>query len=235
MQRYFMKEDYQEKDLYKVADENYHHIVRVMRMTPNDHCYLVFQNKTAILAEIVEIDSTSVYFKEISKEEMDKELPIEVTIACGLPKGDKLEWIVQKGTELGGNQFIGFPAKTSVVKWDHKKRAAKEKRLQKIATEAAEQSHRQQTPSVSLVEKTQEIIAQFDSYDTVLVAYEESARQGEKSQLAPLASQAHVCVCSLDLKVALHRKKLNNFCRLGRNFAGWVREFYEQKQHRCIF
>ena len=41
-------------------------------MTPNDRCYLVFQNKTAILAEIVEIDSTSVYFKEISKEEMDK-------------------------------------------------------------------------------------------------------------------------------------------------------------------
>ena len=56
-----------------------------------------------------------------------------------------------KGTELGGNQFIGFPAKTSVVKWDHK-RAAKEKDY-KIATEAAEQSHRQQTPSVSLVEK----------------------------------------------------------------------------------
>ncbi|MBU5557368.1 16S rRNA (uracil(1498)-N(3))-methyltransferase, partial [Enterococcus sp. S157_ASV_20] len=72
--------------------------------------------------------------------------------------------------------------------WDHKKRAAKEKRLQKIATEAAEQSHRQQTPSVSLVEKTQEIIAQFDSYDTVLVAYEESAKQGEKSQLAQVLS-----------------------------------------------
>ena len=54
------------------------------------------------------------------------------------------------------------------------------KKITKIATEAAEQSHRQQTPSVSLVEKTQEIIAQFDSYDTVLVAYEESAKQGEK-------------------------------------------------------
>ena len=105
MQRYFMKEDYQEKDLYKVADENYHHIVRVMRMTPNDRCYLVFQNKTAILAEIVEIDSTSVYFKEISKEEMDKELPIEVTIACGLPKGDKLEWIVQSVYRLSCENF----------------------------------------------------------------------------------------------------------------------------------
>lgn len=60
------------------------------------------------------------------------------------------------------------------------KKSSQRKRLQKIATEAAEQSHRQQTPSVSLVEKTQEIIAQFDSYDTVLVAYEESAKQGEK-------------------------------------------------------
>ena len=57
-----------------------------------------------------------------------------------------------KGTELGGNQFIGFPAKTSVVKWDHKKERPK-KKITKIATEAAEQSHRQQTPSVSLVEK----------------------------------------------------------------------------------
>ena len=83
-----------------------------------------------------------------------------------------------KGTELGGNQFIGFPAKTSVVKWDHKKERPK-KKITKIATEAAEQSHRQQTPSV-LWWKTQEIIAQFDSYDTVLVAYEESAKQGEK-------------------------------------------------------
>ena len=53
------------------------------------------------------------------------------------------------------------------------------KKITKIATEAAEQSHRQQTPCF-FGGKTQEIIAQFDSYDTVLVAYEESAKQGEK-------------------------------------------------------
>ncbi len=61
-----------------------------------------------------------------------------------------------------------------------KKSRPKKKDYKKIATEAAEQSHRQQTPSVSLVEKTQEIIAQFDSYDTVLVAYEESAKTRRK-------------------------------------------------------
>ena len=83
-----------------------------------------------------------------------------------------------KGTELGGNQFIGFPAKTSVVKWDHK-RAAKEKDYKNC--------HRSGGAIASTADtkcffggKTQEIIAQFDSYDTVLVAYEESAKQGEK-------------------------------------------------------
>ena len=83
-----------------------------------------------------------------------------------------------KGTELGGNQFIGFPAKTSVVKWDHKK-SSQRKRLQNC--------HRSGGAIASTADtkcffggKTQEIIAQFDSYDTVLVAYEESAKQGEK-------------------------------------------------------
>ena len=49
------------------------------------------------------------------------ELPIEVTIVSGLPKGDKLEWIIQKGTELVLHKFIPFTAARSVVKWDEKK------------------------------------------------------------------------------------------------------------------
>ena len=60
----------------------------------------------------------------------------------GLPKGDKLEYIVQKGTELGAAEFIPFIAARSVVKWDDKKANKKIERLQKIAKEAAEQSHR---------------------------------------------------------------------------------------------
>ena len=59
-------------------------------------------------------------------------------------------------------------------------KSSQRKKITKIATEAAEQSHRQQTPKCFFGGKTQEIIAQFDSYDTVLVAYEESAKQGEK-------------------------------------------------------
>ena len=95
------------------------------------------------------------------------------------------------------------------------------KKITKIATEAAEQSHRQQTPSVSLVEK-HEIIAQFDSYDTVLVAYEESAKTRRKSQLAQVLSTcqpgARLCVL-LDLKVALHQE-IEQFLQAGAKLCG---------------
>ena len=57
---------------------------------------------------------------------MDKELPIEVTIACGLPKGDKLEWIVQKGTELVAISLSAFLRKLPLSNGTTK-RAAKEK------------------------------------------------------------------------------------------------------------
>ncbi|MGL4697152.1 16S rRNA (uracil(1498)-N(3))-methyltransferase [Enterococcus larvae] len=184
MQRYFIKETYEAKSEYSVAGENYHHIVRVMRMKPEDQLFLVFDNGVVILGEISSIDEQEVLIRELSKEDGDKELPVNVTIACGLPKGDKLEWIIQKGTELGGHGFIGFPAKNSIVKWDHKKRGNKVKRLEKIAQEAAEQSHRQLMPEVRLLEKEQELIDSFSTYDKVLIAYEESAKQGEQSLLA---------------------------------------------------
>lgn len=132
MQRYFLNEDYEAKPVYVVEGEPFHHMVRVMRMVPDDCVYLVFQDQVAILAKIQQIDEQAVHLIEVEKEQQDKELPIHVTIASGYPKGDKLELIVQKGTELGAAKFIGFPAQSSVVKWDHKKLQKKQQRLQKL-------------------------------------------------------------------------------------------------------
>lgn len=188
MQRYFLKQPYEPQEFYSIEGENYHHIVRVMRMAVGNQNYLVFSDGIAILAEIITITETTVELKEISKEQMEKELPVQVTIACGLPKGDKLDWIVQKGTELGACQFIGFPAENSVVKWDHKKRETKVKRLQKIATEAAEQAHRQLVPKVHILEKEQILVDNFNQYNQVIVAYEESAKQGERGNFVQVLS-----------------------------------------------
>lgn len=185
MQRYFVNQKYHEvadKEFSLVGDD-YHHAVNVMRMKESQQCYLVFQDEVAIKSEVYRILEDKVLLKEVSKEEQEKELPIDVTIACGYPKGDKLELVVQKGTELGGFAFVGFPSKTSVVKWDAKKLSKRQDRLAKIAKEAAEQSHRNVQPTVTLYKQSQAFFESFKQYDQVLVAYEESAKVGEKGQL----------------------------------------------------
>ena len=180
MQRYFIDQAYQ--STIEVSGEAHHHMSRVMHMSVDDQVFLVFNDQTAIKAKITAIDSDKVTLAEVEKESLLRELPIQITIASGFPKGEKLELIVQKGTELGAHGFIAFPGESSVAKWDAKKQQKKQQRLNKIAQEAAEQSHRQALPTVNF-NSEKELTASFADYDAVLIAYEESAKQGEQAQL----------------------------------------------------
>ena len=138
----------------------------------------------AAIAKISEITNDAVIGTVIEWKNEESELPIKVAIVSGLPKGDKLEYIVQKGTELGATEFIPFIAARSVVKWDHKKASKKIERLQKIAKEAAEQSHRSVLPTVQEPMTVAGLIQYAESFDYKLIAFEEEAKRGEKAQLA---------------------------------------------------
>lgn len=186
MQRYFIDQAYQ--PTVKISGEAHHHMSRVMRMSTDDQVFLVFNDQTAIKAKIIAINSETVTLEEVEKEQLERELPISITIASGFPKGEKLELIVQKGTELGAQAFIAFPGESSVAKWDAKKQKKKQQRLNKIAQEAAEQSHRQALPTVTFASE-KELITSFADYDAVLIAYEESAKQGEQAQLVQTFQQ----------------------------------------------
>ena len=112
-----------------------------------------------------------------------------ITIASGFPKGDKLEFITQKVTELGASQIWAFPADWSVAKWDGKKLGKKVEKLEKIALGAAEQSKRNLVPSITLFEKKADFLAQLDQFDRIVVAYEESAKEGEAAALTSVADR----------------------------------------------
>lgn len=179
MQRYFLAGKFEEQATYKLTGDDFHHAAHVMRMKIGDKCFLTFEDEVAIVAEITEILEAEINLQLVEKEETQKELPFNVTIACGYTKGDKLEWVAQKATELGIFELIGFPSKTSVVKWDEKKLTKKVPRFEKIVKEAAEQSHRQKVPSVQLLSHFNDFTKSLVNYDHILVAYEESAKSGE--------------------------------------------------------
>ncbi len=183
MQRYFIPEKYKGEEIIALTGEDFHHISRVMRMKKGDRFYLVFSNGETAIVRILDFTDEEVIVSVAEWEEATNELPIKVTIASGLPKADKLEYIVQKGTELGAYHFIPFNAERSIVKWNEKKEK-KIQRLEKIAKEAAEQSHRNMVPSISRPVSWKELLDIGKGYQYKLVAYEEIAKQGEEKSLA---------------------------------------------------
>ncbi|HLO11915.1 MAG TPA: 16S rRNA (uracil(1498)-N(3))-methyltransferase [Pseudoneobacillus sp.] len=183
LQRYFANEMNSNGQLV-ISGDDYHHIVRVMRMSVGDKLIGVNSLGNTCKCTIAEITDEKILCNIVECEDRSSELPIRVTIASGLPKGDKLELIIQKGTELGANQFIPFTADRSIVKWDDKKAEKKVERWQKIAKEAAEQSHRNKVPVVNSPVNIKALIEASKDYDCKLIAYEEESRKGETSVLA---------------------------------------------------
>ncbi|RIW37594.1 16S rRNA (uracil(1498)-N(3))-methyltransferase [Bacillus salacetis] len=190
MQRYFINQQFQEGSLVVIEGENFHHIVRVMRMGKDSLFYVVFPNGASAKVQIETISSDCLEAKVVQWETDEKEMPVEITIVSGLPKGDKLELIIQKGTELGAKEFVPFTADRSIVKWDEKKAKKKTERWEKIAKEAAEQSHRQHVPVVHSPVSLKELLSLAADYDHKIVAFEEDAKAGEQSNLAAILQAA---------------------------------------------
>ena len=180
MQQYFIKGSPQ-SPLVVTDKDTAKHMFSVMRLKEDDQVTLVFDDGIKRLARVLDPSQQSL---EILEELTDNtELPVRVTIASGFPKGDKLEFITQKTTELGACAIWSFPADWSVAKWDGKKLAKKSEKLEKIAQGAAEQSKRNLIPEVRLFDKKADFLAQLPQFDTIVVAYEESAKEGETESL----------------------------------------------------
>lgn len=180
MQQYFIKGQVENPVIIKDKD-TVKHMFNVMRLTEDDQVVLVFEDGIKRLARVT--DRENHIFEVIEDLNDNVEMPVSVTIASGFPKGDKLDLVTQKATELGAQAIWAFPADWSVVKWDGKKLAKKEDKLAKIALGAAEQSKRNRVPEVRLFEKKGEFLSELDNFDKIFIAYEETAKAGELAKV----------------------------------------------------
>ncbi|QKS70851.1 16S rRNA (uracil(1498)-N(3))-methyltransferase [Paenalkalicoccus suaedae] len=179
MQRYFLPNDHFTNGYVKMDDESTKHIARVMRMKNDDEVICCNEDGSCYIVAL-DVAPDEVRGRVLYQEERSSELPVDVTIAQGLPKGDKLELTIQKATELGAFSFLPFEATRSVAKLDAKKADKKVERWQRIAKEASEQSHRQRVPNVTFV-SWQELLTSASDFTHVIVAYEEAAKEDERS------------------------------------------------------
>jgi len=196
MQRYFIQEPFVD-EMAVISGDDAKHIQKVMRMQEGQSIIIVSKGQ-AYEATIVRFDGQDVQVKKSLDALRSNELPIQVTICCGLPKGEKLDLITQKATELGMHELILFEAERSIVKWDAQKGSKKQQRLQKIAKEAAEQSHRNVVPSIQDIVTFKQLLQMTEKYDVCFVADEEDAKLEKRTRFAEILSkmngQHSICV-----------------------------------------
>ena len=178
MQRYFINQVIQSVgEKISVLKDQEHHMVKVMRMNIEESCEVVDEKEQLYIAKITQLSPFELTIEEHKAQNV--ELPIDVTIFVGLSKGDKLETIVQKATELGVHTIVPVEMKRNMVKWTKDKSQKKIERLQKIAQEAAEQSHRLHVPKVLDLMTLKESVILANQSTKALVAFEEVAKEGE--------------------------------------------------------
>ena len=169
MQRYFAVD----KDL-NISDKDKHHIINVMRMKINDKIEIVYDEKV-YLCEINDISKKDVSYSVKDIIDVNNELPLKVTIAVSLVNEKKLDFILQKCTELGVYDFILVNSDRSKIKIDGKEKK-KIERWNTITKEAAEQSHRNIKPIVRDIMSISDVL-KLD-YDLKLTC---STKENEKT------------------------------------------------------
>lgn len=169
MQKLFI--DYTPENDIILDGEQARHIAKSLRMKTGDILTVTDGGGSDFGCCIEEITKDSVRLKVCYKQASDSEADCSVTIYQGVPKGSKLEDVIQKCTELGAVKFVPTLTKRCISRPDEKSAKKKTQRYQKIALEAAQQSGRGVIPEVTDMMTLKQAIAQ-DKSDVKIVFYE---------------------------------------------------------------
>jgi 16S rRNA (uracil1498-N3)-methyltransferase len=172
VQRYFILPEQKDQERITITGQDVHHIKNVMRFRAGDQVICCDGRGLDYLVEITEITKEKVVCLIRETFPSRGEPRTKVTIAQSLPRGDKIDWILQKGTELGAYRFLPFLSERSLVKLDQGKAQKKQERWQKIVKEAAEQSHRGRVPEVELPIAWNELLQRISEAEISWIAYE---------------------------------------------------------------
>ncbi len=184
MARFFVDPDNIKKRQAVITGPDVKHIQKVLRLGEGDAVTLLDGRGNQYQANITGYNRDAVFCSIVSKDAAVGEPPVKVTLVQGLPKGDKMELVIQKGTELGVTRFIPLKCIRSVVKLDEKKAVERQKRWQRVALEAAKQCRRPLVPKVSVPLKWQEVIDEIPEDALLIIPWEGETAASVKDVLA---------------------------------------------------
>lgn len=143
-----------------VTGELFHHMAKVVRLRQGAHISLADSaglQATGVISEMLK-DSLSITLEDQPAASASDPAP-RITLYQGLPKGDKMDLILQKATELGAAEIVPFMAERSVVRLTGDRATERLDRWKRIVREAARQCGRATVPKVVLADDLTVVIS----------------------------------------------------------------------------
>lgn len=167
----FFTENIDEREAILTGDEP-RHAVQVLRMRAGDLAVLCDGKGTDYLARLESADKYTCRFSVLEKSHNTAEPDIYLRLFQAMPKGDKMEFIVQKAVECGASEIIPFFSKRCVSRPDSKAIIKKTERYRRIALEAAKQCGRGIIPKVGEAVEFSALTELISGENTGILFYE---------------------------------------------------------------
>jgi 16S rRNA (uracil1498-N3)-methyltransferase len=145
------------------------HIARVLRLRVGDTLTLFNGHGVEYGGLIEEMRRDTVVVSVLERRDVDRESPCRLTLAQGISRGERMDWVVQKATELGVWQIAPIFTERSIVQLDEKQASRKLQHWRSIAVAACEQSGRNRVPQITQPVGLYQLLEQRTSSGTALL------------------------------------------------------------------
>ena len=173
MPRFFVRQERVADSMISIIGEDAHHIARSLRMAIGDQITVCDMQGNEYTCRIASFDEDREVTAEIIESKHSENEPkIFVRLFQALPKGDKLDTIIQKAVECGVSEIIPFQSERCVVKIKNDAEDRKTERRQRISAEAAKQCGRSVIPDVKNAVSFDEAISMAAESELCLFCYE---------------------------------------------------------------
>lgn len=183
MPRFFVEEENIKDNIITLYGDDAGHISRVLRSKIGEMLTVCDGSGNDYEAEIIEISDNTVKLEIKATAFSDSEPSVKITLFQGLPKGDKMELIIQKCVELGVYSIIPVNTERSIVKLDKNKEKKKIERWQKVSESAAKQSGRGIVPKIGQVLNFSDALKKALELNMSMIPYELEENRGLKEFL----------------------------------------------------
>ena len=190
MHKFFTPKELINGDVAKIIGDDVKHIYKVLRISEGEKVTLNNCEGVEYLGRVKSVSKQEVLIEILEKLESNNESNVKIYLFQGLPKSQKMDLIVQKGTELGITEFI--PTITHRVDVKLKGEFKKLDRLNRKALEAAKQSKRSIIPKVSEPIDFNEVLEKINSLDLLIVPYENANNFGIKTLINELRKENNI-------------------------------------------